>query len=167
MKTLTQQLGQYAAYHQDKRNILTHFVGIPMIVAAVAVLLSRPSLEIGGWRLSPAALLVAASVFYYLRLDRKIGLVMAALYGAALWFGDVIAGLETLSWLVWGIGLFVVGWVFQFVGHIFEGRKPAFFDDVMGLAIGPLFVVVEAGFLLGMGRKLQENMNLIAASSRS
>jgi uncharacterized membrane protein YGL010W len=167
MKSLTQQLGQYAAYHQDKRNLVTHFVGIPMIVAAVAVLLSKPAIEIGGWRLSAAAFLVAASIFYYLRLDRKIGLVMAVLYGVALWFGDSIAQLDTLSWALWGVGLFVVGWVIQFIGHIFEGRKPAFFDDVMGLAIGPLFVVVEAGFLLGMGRKLQENMNLIAASSRN
>jgi uncharacterized membrane protein YGL010W len=39
--------------------------------------------------------------------------------------------------------------VIQFVGHYFEGRKPAFLDDVMGLAIGPLFVVAEVCFLAG------------------
>ena len=49
-----------------------------------------------------------------------------------------------------GIGLFVVGWVVQLIGHGFEGRKPAFLDDLVGLLIGPLFVVAEAGFLLGM-----------------
>lgn len=42
MRTLTQQLTQYAAYHRDRRNIATHFIGIPMIVLALAVLLSRP-----------------------------------------------------------------------------------------------------------------------------
>ena len=40
---LTQQLAKYAAYHRDRRNIATHFIGIPMIVLAVAVLLSRPA----------------------------------------------------------------------------------------------------------------------------
>ena len=160
MKTLTQQLRQYAAYHRDMRNIVTHFIGIPMIVLAVATLTSRASIDLGGWRLTPAALLVAASIFYYLRLDRTLGLVMAVLYGLALWVGDGLAQGEMWSWLAWGVGLFVVGWLFQFVGHIFEGRKPAFFDDVMGLAIGPLFVVVEAGFLLGIGRNLQERIRL-------
>ena len=42
MKTLTDHLAQYAAYHRDRRNIATHFIGIPLIVVAVAVLLSRP-----------------------------------------------------------------------------------------------------------------------------
>jgi len=32
MKTLVDQLAQYAEYHRDGRNILTHFVGVPMII---------------------------------------------------------------------------------------------------------------------------------------
>jgi uncharacterized membrane protein YGL010W len=44
----------------------------------------------------------------------------------------------------------VVGWIFQFIGHYYEGRKPAFVDDITGLAIGPLFVVTEALFMLGL-----------------
>ncbi len=39
---------------------------------------------------------------------------------------------------------------FQFVGHWYEGRKPAFVDDIIGLIIGPLFVVAEVGFALGL-----------------
>ena len=55
MKTLVDHLAQYAAYHRDRRNIVTHFVGIPMIVLAVTVLLSRPGLLLGGFgcRLRP------------------------------------------------------------------------------------------------------------------
>ena len=48
----------------------------------------------------------------------------------------------------------MVGWVIQFVGHVFEGRKPAFVDDIMGLIIGPLFVVAEVGFALGLRREV-------------
>ena len=49
MKTLVDQLAQYADYHRDRRNIATHFVGIPMIVLAVQVLLSRPALQAGAF----------------------------------------------------------------------------------------------------------------------
>ena len=48
------------------------------------------------------------------------------------------------------MGLFLVGWVIQFVGHYYEGRKPAFIDDISGLIVGPLFVVAELGFMLGL-----------------
>ena len=54
MKTLTDQLAQYGAYHRDPRNITTHFVGIPMIVLAVAVLLARPVWDVAGMAVSPA-----------------------------------------------------------------------------------------------------------------
>ena len=46
----------------------------------------------------------------------------------------------------------------QFVGHHYEGRKPAFVDDVTGLIVGPLFVVVELAFLLGMRHELKEQI---------
>ena len=38
----TDLMAQYAAYHRDRRrNIATHFVGIPLIVFAVVTLLAR------------------------------------------------------------------------------------------------------------------------------
>ena len=52
----------------------------------------------------------------------------------------------------------MVGWIFQFVGHYFEGKKPAFVDDISGLIIGPLFVVVEAMFLLGFKQEWQQQI---------
>jgi uncharacterized membrane protein YGL010W len=167
MRTLQQQLGRYAAYHGDGRNIATHFIGIPMIVFAVTLLLSRPTLEVAGCRLSPACLAVALSIAYYLRLDRGLAIVMALLFGLALWGADAVVRLGGADWLVWGLGLFLVGWLLQFVGHFFEGRKPAFLDDLAGLIIGPLFVVVEAGFLFGWGETLKSQIHLNAAASDS
>jgi len=159
MKTLTDQLSQYAAYHRDRRNIHTHFVGIPMIVLAVAVLLARPVLlQWGALAVSPATLVTLATVLYYLRLDLRLGVVMAALMALCLWFAQAMAAQPTALWLGVGVGLFVVGWVIQFIGHYYEGRKPAFVDDLVGLVIGPLFVVAEAGFVLGLRRGLQHEI---------
>lgn len=155
MKTLNDQLSQYAAYHRDRRNILTHFVGIPMIVLAVVVLLARPAFEVAGLSLSAATLAVMAATLYYLRLDLRFGMVMGLLLAACLAFAQATASWSTTAWATLGVGLFVVGWVIQFVGHIFEGRKPAFVDDIMGLIIGPLFVVAELAFLLGLRREVE------------
>jgi uncharacterized membrane protein YGL010W len=155
MKTLNDHLSQYAAYHRDRRNIVTHFIGIPMIVLSVVVLLARPAFDVAGLPLSPATLAVIAATLYYLRLDLRFGVVMGLLLAACLAVAQVTAGLSTGAWATFGVGLFVVGWVIQFVGHIYEGRKPAFVDDVMGLIIGPLFVVAELAFLMGLRREVE------------
>lgn len=157
MRPLTERLARYADYHRDGRNLATHCIGVPMIVVAMAVLLARPVLiEAAGIALSPALAVIVATTVYYLRLDVRYGAVMAALLGLALWAGQVAAALPTAQWLGWGVGLFVVGWMIQFIGHAFEGRKPAFVDDVMGLLIGPLFVTAEIGFMLGLRRPLRD-----------
>ncbi len=36
----------------------------------------------------------------------------------------------------WALALFVIGWVFQFVGHAFEGKPPEFFHDWRFLFVG-------------------------------
>jgi len=156
MKTLTEQLAQYAAYHRDRRNIATHFVGIPMIALAVAVLLARPAVSWQGWTLSPALAVATLSTLYYLRLDLRFGLVMGALLALAVAAGHSLGAMATATWLGAGLGLFVVGWIIQFVGHVYEGRKPAFVDDLMGLVIGPLFVVAEVGFAFGLRREVEQ-----------
>jgi uncharacterized membrane protein YGL010W len=155
MKSLTQQLRQYAAYHRDRRNVMTHFVGIPMIVLAATILLARPTFILGEWFISPALVIAAVLTLYYLKLDLRYGLVMGVLLTLSLVVAGDVADGDQASWLGWGVGLFVVGWIIQFVGHHYEGRKPAFLDDVMGLAIGPLFVVAEAGFLLGFRKEVE------------
>jgi len=156
MKTLIDHLSQYADYHRDPRNIRTHFVGVPMIMLAVTVLLSRPAWLAGGLLpLSPALLAALAASVFYFRLDGRYGLAMAAVLAAMLAVGQGLSAQGTALWLGAGVGLFVVGWVIQFVGHHYEGRKPAFVDDLVGLIVGPLFVAAEIGFALGLRREVQ------------
>jgi uncharacterized membrane protein YGL010W len=155
MRPLVEHLASYAAYHRDPRNIATHWVGIPMIVAAILILLSRPMFELGGVVLTPAwCLALLFLVAYYIPLHWGLGLVFAVVFGVGCAVGQRVAEQPTVVWLGWGIGLFVVGWVLQFVGHFFEGRKPAFADDLIGLLQGPLFLLAEALFVLGWRRDL-------------
>jgi uncharacterized membrane protein YGL010W len=155
MSAATQLMAQYAAYHRDRRNIATHFVGVPLIVFAVGGLLARPSFGVGTWMLTPAAIVWGLSSLWYLtRGNLALGLATSLanllLIAAALPLGH----LETLPWLAWSLGIFVVGWAAQFIGHYYEGRKPAFVDDLRGLLIGPMFVVGEALFALGWGKSM-------------
>jgi len=35
--------------------------------------------------------------------------------------------------------LFIVGWILQFIGHAFEGKKPSFMSNPVYLFIGPVW----------------------------
>jgi uncharacterized membrane protein YGL010W len=168
MKTAIEQLTKYAHYHRDKRNILTHFVGVPMIVLAVVILLSRPAFAFSFLpvELSPALLAALVAASYYFLLDFKLGLAMAMFLAACLSIASATAMLATGPWLMVGMGLFIVGWMIQFVGHYFEGKKPAFVDDIMGLMIGPFFVAAELAFLLGLRKDLQGPIQAQAGPTR-
>lgn len=165
MKTLTQHLSHYAAYHRDRRNIATHFVGIPMIVAAIGLLLAQPLPLAGGVSLGLIVAIVVS--LFYLRLDLIYGVLLGGLLIAGMLHAQQwVLGVSNQVWLSWGIGLFVVGWIIQFIGHYFEGRKPAFVDDAVGLLIGPLFVFAEAGFLLGLRKDIEQAVIAQAGATR-
>ncbi len=49
------------------------------------------------------------------------------------------------------LGLFVVGWVLQFIGHAFEGNMPSFFSDPRFLLVGPMFIARKWRAVFGRG----------------
>jgi uncharacterized membrane protein YGL010W len=55
-----------------------------------------------------------------------------------------------------------VGWLIQFVGHYYEGRKPAAADDLVGLLVGPMFVVLEMLAPLGLFKDLMADIERVA-----
>jgi uncharacterized membrane protein YGL010W len=120
---LQQHLGAYAAYHQDVRNKITHFVGVPLVTFSLFLFL--------GWFRFGAApdvpFLSAASVFYicvllhYLSLDRFIALVQVPITLALLYAAERVALLDFPVSLAVFVAAFVGGWIIQLVGHVFEG----------------------------------------------
>lgn len=158
MTNLERLLSQYAAYHLDRNNILTHFIGIPLIVFSILCLTARAGVEISGVSVTLAMLLIVLSSIYYISLDKLFGFLMLILYVLIYPLALKIAALATWSWFGASVGIFIVGWLFQFVGHYFEKKKPAFVDDLIGLAIGPLFVLAEFVFLLGFRKSLHQRI---------
>ena len=39
------------------------------------------------------------------------------------------------------IGIFIISWLGQFIGHKIEGKKPSFFKDLQFLLIGPAWLL--------------------------
>lgn len=166
MRSLEDQLAAYAAYHRDARNIATHFIGIPLIVVSLLALLSRPAWGAGGLPFSPACAVVIVAALYYLRLNLRLGAMMLALLLLCLGFGAWVASLSTAAWLSIGIGGFVIGWLFQFVGHFWEEKT-----GVYGRCDGPYHrPAVRAGGSLLPGRRAArtaaEHRNAIGQSAQ-
>jgi uncharacterized membrane protein YGL010W len=149
--SIEQNLTQYAAYHRDRRNILTHFAGIPMIVFAIILALATVAIPLADLAVTAAALVSIAACVYYLLLDRALGIALAVtLFLMCAAASEITARTTAGGALGWAAILFVWGWGLQLLGHKFEGMKPAFLDDAKQLLIGPLFVCAEIFFLLGL-----------------
>jgi uncharacterized membrane protein YGL010W len=65
------------------------------------------------------------------RLTHKIGIPLIALAVPLFPVAIFVKGF----WIV-PTALFLVGWIFQFVGHFFEGKPPEFFKDWRFLLVG-------------------------------
>jgi uncharacterized membrane protein YGL010W len=154
MASLVDRLVSYAEYHRDKRNIATHYVGIPMILVGTQAALAK--FGIGPVNLAVGA--TALAVRYYRKLHPAWGTAMAGVLGTTAAVGTAIAALPLPLWAGASASLFVGGWALQFVGHVFEGKKPAFLDDLRGLLDGPLFLLAETAFAFGLFPELKEEV---------
>jgi uncharacterized membrane protein YGL010W len=153
---------QYAHYHRDRRNIMTHVVGIPLIVLSIGVLLLAPSWRMAGHEVTLAWCAWAlTSVWYLSRGLVLLGLATVVFNGVCMLLAHQVPAWSTAVGLpIWqiGLGLFALGWLFQFIGHYLEGRKPAFVDDLVGLLVGPMFVVGEMLMALGLLQPLRRDI---------
>lgn len=92
---------------------------------------------VGSWTASEA--LLAASAVFYLAMDLPLGVATVAAAMAL----DLAA--RAVNSPGWGLAAFVVGWIFQAIGHArYEKNSPAFFRNLVHLLVGPAYMVNEA-----------------------
>lgn len=136
MQTVETLFADYASYHQTKGNKVFHRLGIPMIMFSAIGMLTHVTLfDVGTIRLDAALLLIALSCAYYFIVEWRLGIAMMAV---SIAFYFVSAAIP--FW--WNVTLFVLGWIFQFIGHkVYEHKNPAFFRNFVHLLIGPLWIL--------------------------
>jgi uncharacterized membrane protein YGL010W len=128
----------YSSFHRTPGNKACHYVGIPLIVLSLLALLARvPLFELGGFTVTTAEVVLVAATAYYLTLDVALAAMMLA---ASILFAAIGRVLPVPV----SVGLFVLGWIFQFVGHyVYEKKSPAFFRSFAHLLVGPLWILAR------------------------
>jgi uncharacterized membrane protein YGL010W len=156
MSFLAQQLSMYARYHRDPRNRATHFVGIPAIVFSILVPLALWRFPLFGLDASAAWIVAAIAVAGWIALDVTIGLAMLVAMAVLLFVAEWIATRfgTTTAWVVFAL-FFVGGWILQLIGHLWEGKRPAFADNLFQAFIGPMFLIAEVLIALGLKQDLK------------
>jgi uncharacterized membrane protein YGL010W len=138
-RTVDRLFEQYGAYHRDPTNKAIHWVCVPLIVWSVLGLV---------WSLSPLAAytaIAAALVFYgWLSLRLAAGMLLVLLL--MLWPLTLLGS----SALLVCAAVFVAAWIGQFIGHVFEGRRPAFLEDVRSFLLAPAWLLAFVYRRLGV-----------------
>jgi uncharacterized membrane protein YGL010W len=131
LRSIDRLLATYAESHRNPVNELIHCVCVPVIVFSLLGLV---------WAIHPLLALgvSAAALWYYFQLSPPFAIGMLAM--TALMLG-LLRALPPAAVLPASLALFVLAWIGQFIGHMIEGKKPSFFDDLRFLLIGPLFVL--------------------------
>jgi uncharacterized membrane protein YGL010W len=76
------------------------------------------------------------------RATHMVGIPMILVSLVVVWFAPAV-----------GAGLFVVGWILQFIGHAFEGNAPSFMSDPRFLVVGAAWYLKKLGRVLGLVAK--------------
>lgn len=149
MKTIDQWLEEYGESHRNKTNKLIHWICVPTIMFTVLGMLAAiPTLSLFNWAPQQisvfanwAGVVMILALLFYLRLSFMMFIGMA-LISAAMMFGvREVAKIQLAPLWAICLGLFVVAWIFQFIGHKIEGKKPSFFKDLQFLLIGPAWLL--------------------------
>lgn len=146
MREIDFLLEKYGESHQNRLNKLIHWVMVPSIFFSIIGLLY--SIPLFGnsktvfFNFGTIALM--ASLVYYFRLSKNlsIGFILwsfICLYGNAFLYKMVNFSDQRLA--IVSVSIFFVAWVFQFIGHKIEKKKPSFLDDVKFLLIGPAWLM--------------------------
>ena len=139
-RRIDQLLARYGESHTQPVNELIHYIAIPLIVFSLLGMLHwiHPYLALG---------VAAASVVYYARLSNAFMIAMTLFAALCLYVFGLLGSSVLLPVCV---ALFVVSWIFQFIGHKIEGKKPSFLEDLQYLLVGPLFVLSKLFLKLGI-----------------
>lgn len=137
MRDIRSLFADYASHHTTRGNKLFHRLGIPMIMLTLLGMLSRlvivPGVPVHYF--DGAMILIILAEVVYLMLEWRLALMMLVV-SIAFYF----AGAWLPFWV--NVALFVLGWIFQFIGHIvYEKRQPAFLNNLLHLLVGPLWIL--------------------------
>lgn len=143
-KTANEWFAEYGSSHKNKTNKLIHWIAVPVIFLTIIGLLwdipvPAPLQELGfNWAFAGIAFSIGFYLLFSVRL--AIGLILfLALCTVILFAYSSSSMAATIPTWAMSLVIFVIAWIFQFIGHKIEGAKPSFFKDIVFLMVGPAF----------------------------
>lgn len=146
MRKIDLLFAEYSESHRNSTNKLIHWICVPLIFWSILGFISLiPSKSIGFIYIGEISYVSFAAIalvtIFYMRLSFVVSIIMFVLmvimesfaYGINIRFKEN-------SWIVY-FSVFVITWIFQFVGHKIEGKKPSFLKDLQFLLVGPIWLL--------------------------
>ncbi len=144
-KTIDLLLDKYGESHQNGINKLIHWVCVPSIMFSLfGLLYAIPFFVERSLFANWATYALVLALVYYMRLSTPM------FVGFVLIGGSMVYGVDAIYQMTFGdakmvalisLVIFVVAWIFQFIGHKIEGKKPSFLEDLQFLLIGPAWLL--------------------------
>jgi uncharacterized membrane protein YGL010W len=143
VKPIEQWLSEYGESHQNRTNKKIHYVAVPVIMMTLLGLLwaiPKPAFFPDHFLANWSTLFVSISLVFYASLHFCACILMLLM--SALMLSGIYALDQNphISLVTTCVAFFIVAWIFQFIGHKIEGKKPSFFEDLVFLLIGPLWI---------------------------
>ena len=155
MQNISELMSSYQRYHTKAITQATHFIGVPCIVFSIQVALGWFLISFHSISISFAWIAVIILAIYYFLLDIVIGSVTVFFLILLTYFAQCITHHHFSSMgLMIFLSTFIVGWVAQFMGHCFEGNRPAFTDNILQVFVAPVFLVTELLLALRLKKSL-------------
>lgn len=146
MRKIDQLFAEYAESHQNQTNKFIHWICVPLIfftIVGFISLIPAPHFcapYFGCISIASIVTLVLVSIFYF-TLSWRISLIMLLIMLLMEHFAYAInVHFKENSWIIY-LSIFVITWIFQFIGHKIEGKKPSFLKDLQFLLIGPIWLL--------------------------
>lgn len=146
MRKIDQLFAEYAESHQNQTNKFIHWICVPLIfftIVGFISLIPAPHFcapYFGCISIASIVALVLVSIFYF-ALSSRISIIMLFFMLLMEHFAYAInVHFKENSWIIY-LSIFVITWIFQFIGHKIEGKKPSFLKDLQFLLVGPIWLL--------------------------
>jgi uncharacterized membrane protein YGL010W len=161
MKPFIEQIQCYAAHHQNPKTRCTHWIGVPLIILSLMILLGFVKIIIPEvFKTTLAFLTTIGLLVYYFRLNWLLALGLTPLMFFLLWVSSLFSSGGPSKWgIIVFLITFIVGWGIQIYGHYIANEKPAFLEHICQALIAPLYLMAELFFMAGLMSSLKAQLH--------
>jgi uncharacterized membrane protein YGL010W len=150
MRKVDLLFAEYSKSHRNATNKFIHWICVPLIfwtILGFTSLIPSPHFcaSYFGCTSIISIVVIILITLFYIRLSFLIAIMMIVIMLMMehfIYLTNISMGRQ--SWMIY-LSVFIITWIFQFIGHKIEGKKPTFLKDLQFLLIGPIWLL---GFIL-------------------